>query len=66
MFKKILFATDYSSTSERAAGYVIRLAHIFNARVFIVHVIHTTGFDDVDEEMASFYEELIRKAEDIF
>ncbi len=40
--EKILFATDFSDSSEKALAYVKKLAHHFNSAVTAVHVIDLT------------------------
>src|SRR5271157_3137643 len=38
-FKTILFATDFSSSSEAALPYVLGLAHRFDSKVIAVHAV---------------------------
>ena len=40
MFEKILFATDFSESSDHAFDYALSLAKQFNARLIIMHVIN--------------------------
>jgi nucleotide-binding universal stress UspA family protein len=49
--KNILFATDFSTPSEKAASYAKALAHRFSSRVEIVHVF--------DPSIVTSYEEAI-------
>lgn len=39
-FKTILFATDFSSSSEAALPYLLSLAHCFDSNVIAVHAVH--------------------------
>ncbi len=39
-FQKILFATDFSESSENAFRYALSMARQFNSRLFILHVIN--------------------------
>ena len=39
-FNKILFATDFSESSEHAFEYALALAQQFNSRLIILHVIN--------------------------
>jgi nucleotide-binding universal stress UspA family protein len=43
MIKKILFPVDFSPASMAMAGYVVRVAKIFGARVALLHVAHLTS-----------------------
>ncbi|UFS71265.1 universal stress protein [Geomonas sp. RF6] len=40
MFERILFATDFSESSEHAFQYALSLARQFNSRLIILHVIN--------------------------
>ena len=40
MFKTILFATDFSESSEHAFQYALSLARKFESRLGIIHVIN--------------------------
>ncbi|GAB4390945.1 MAG: universal stress protein [Thermodesulfovibrionales bacterium] len=39
-FKKIIYATDFSESSQQAAPYAAELARRYGARVFVVHVLY--------------------------
>lgn len=61
-FKSILFATDFSESSDHAFEYALSMAKCFNARLLILHIINELvdlrGFyvphisiDSLEEEM---------------
>lgn len=61
-FKNILFATDFSESSEYAFSYALTLAKKYNARLFLLHVINEPvdlrgfyaphiSFDKLEEEI---------------
>ena len=61
--RTILVPVDFSSGSDRAYGYAVRMARAFGARLFLLHVfdtriienvfhIHQLNEDDVRREMA--------------
>lgn len=71
-FEKILFPTDFSEASERAAGYALMLARQNKARLFVVHVVDTSveaagfylphlSFEGLDNEMRAGAVELLEK-----
>lgn len=62
MFKTILFATDFSESSEHAFQYALSLARKFESRLVIIHVINEPvdlrgfyvphiSFDKLEEEI---------------
>jgi len=61
-FKKIVFATDFSESSDHAFGCVLSMAKCFKSRILILHVINELvdlrgfyvphiAFDKLEEEM---------------
>lgn len=47
MFEKILFPTDFSADSDKAAVYIAKLREAGAKEVLILHVIEEFGFDDI-------------------
>ena len=47
MFEKILFPTDFSADSDKAAIYIAKLREAGAKEVLILHVIEEFGFDDI-------------------
>ena len=62
-YRTILLLTDFSAPSEGARDEAIALARKHGARLLILHVVETTSFQDVDRDLAPFYETLLRRAE---
>ena len=71
-FKTILFATDFSESSDHAFEYAYSVAQRFNARLLILHVINELvdlrGFyvphisiDKLEEEMAESAQKMMHK-----
>jgi len=71
-FAKILFATDFSESSENAFEYAITLATKFDARLIIVHVINEPvdlrgfyvphiSFEKLEEEIRGSAEKMMEK-----
>ena len=56
--EKILFPTDFSLKSIKAREYAIYLAGSLDATVFILHAIEPFEYDELDEEIKSFYKDL--------
>jgi len=56
--EKILFPTDFSLKSIKAREYAIYLAGSLGAAVFILHAIEPFEYDELDEEIKSFYKDL--------
>jgi nucleotide-binding universal stress UspA family protein len=72
VFKKILYATDFSETSEYAFEYAASLAEKFNSRLIIIHVINEPvdlrgfyvphiSFDTIEHEIAQSAEKMMDK-----
>ncbi len=49
MFAKILFALDFSESSEHAFAYALAMAKCFDSRLVIIHVIQEPG------DLSGFY-----------
>ena len=71
-FKTILFATDFSESSDFAFQYALPLAKKFNARLLIVHVINEPvdlrgfyvphiSFDKLEEEIEEGAQKMMEK-----
>lgn len=69
---KILFATDFSESSDNAFEYAQTMATAFNARLVIIHVINEPvdlrgfyvphiSFDKLEEEIRQGAEKMMRK-----
>jgi nucleotide-binding universal stress UspA family protein len=72
MFNTILFATDFSESSEHAFDYALALARKFESRLAIIHVINEPvdlrgfyvphiSFDKLEEEIVQGAEKLMEK-----
>ena len=72
MFKTILFATDFSESSEHAFQYALSLAQKFESRLVIIHVINEPvdlrgfyvphiSFDKLEEEIEQGAQKLMEK-----
>lgn len=72
MFKTILFATDFSESSEHAFTYALTLARKFESRLGIIHVINEPvdlrgfyvphiSFDKLEEEIVQGAWKLMEK-----
>ncbi len=48
-FKRILLPTDFTEASAHAAAYALNMAVKYKARLFVIHVVDTTG------EASGFY-----------
>jgi nucleotide-binding universal stress UspA family protein len=55
---KILFPTDFSLKSIKAREHAIYLAVALGASVFILHAIEPFEYEELDDEIKSFYKEL--------
>ena len=73
-FKTILFATDFSESSNHAFGYAFSLADCFDARLVILHVINEPvdlrgfyvphiSFDKLEEEIEQGAQKLMEQFE---
>ena len=73
-FKTILFATDFSESSDHAFGYARSLAASFNAKLVILHVINEPvdlrgfyvphiSFDKLEEEIEQGAQKLMEQFE---
>jgi nucleotide-binding universal stress UspA family protein len=71
-FKTILFATDFSESSDYAFGKALTLARKFNARLLILHVINEPvdlrgfyvphiSFDKLEEEIEEGAQKMMEK-----
>ncbi|HKZ17566.1 MAG TPA: universal stress protein [Geobacteraceae bacterium] len=71
-FKKILYATDFSETSEYAFDYAASLAEKFNSRLIVIHVINEPvdlrgfyvphiSFDTIEREITQSAEKMMDK-----
>lgn len=71
-FKAILFATDFSESSDYAFGYAHSLAKKFNARLLIVHIINEPvdlrgfyvphiSFEKLEEEIEEGAQKMMEK-----
>lgn len=71
-FKKILFATDFSESSDHAFGRALSVAECFGAKLLILHVINELvdlrgfyvphiSFDKLEEEMESGARKMMEK-----
>ncbi len=69
---KVLFATDFSETSEHAFDYAFTLAKKFNSTLLILHVINEPvdlrgfyvphiSFEKLEQEIASGAEKMMQK-----
>ena len=72
MFNTILFATDFSESSEHAFDYALALARKFESRLGIIHVINEPvdlrgfyvphiSFDKLEEEIVQWAWKLMEK-----
>jgi len=72
MFKTILFATDFSDSSEHAFQYALSLARKFESRLAIIHVINEPvdlrgfyvphiSFDKLEEEIEQGAQKMMEK-----
>ena len=72
MFKTILFATDFSESSEHAFEYALSLAKKFESRLVIIHVINEPvdlrgfyvphiSFDKLEEEIEQGAQKMMEK-----
>jgi nucleotide-binding universal stress UspA family protein len=72
MFKTILFATDFSESSEHAFQYALSLARKFESRLVIIHVINEPvdlrgfyvphiSFDKLEEEIEQGAQKMMEK-----
>jgi len=56
-YKKILFPVDFSECSPRLAPYAINLARKYDAKLYLLYVVHTMtrfGFMWVEKNMKAF------------
>jgi nucleotide-binding universal stress UspA family protein len=71
-FKTILFATDFSESSDHAFRYALSLGKKFNARLVIIHVINEPvdlrgfyvphiSFDKLEEEIEEGAQKMMEK-----
>lgn len=71
-FERILFATDFSESSEHAFGYALDLASQFGARLTIMHVINEpvdlrgfyvphVSFENLEREIQEGAEKMLAK-----
>jgi nucleotide-binding universal stress UspA family protein len=71
-FRTILFATDFSESSDHAFRYALSMAKRFNARLVIVHVINEPvdlrgfyvphiSFDKLEEEIEEGAQKMMEK-----
>lgn len=71
-FKTILFATDFSESSDYSFSYALSLAKKFNARLLIIHVINEPvdlrgfyvphiSFDKLEEEIEEGAQKMMEK-----
>ena len=67
--KNILFPTDFSENSNYAFDYALTLAKKFEARLYILHVIHelidTTGFYVPNISLDQLQNDLVKGAEEM-
>jgi len=56
--EKILFPTDFSVKSVKAREHVLYLAGILDAKVFLLHAIEPLEYDEMDDEIKTFYKDL--------
>lgn len=61
--ENILFPTDYSHNSEKARNYAFNLAKQFGSTVHLLHVIEPLKYDEIDDEIRQFYDDLRKKLE---
>lgn len=72
MFKTILFATDFSESSDHAFRYALSLARKFDSRLVIIHVINEPvdlrgfyvphiSFDKLEEEIEQGARKMMEK-----
>ena len=60
-YERILFPTDFSEKTESARQTAADLAGNMDSKVFILHAIEPLRYDEFDEEIESFYEDLQNK-----
>jgi nucleotide-binding universal stress UspA family protein len=71
-FRTILFATDFSESSDHAFRYALSMAKRFNARLIIIHVINEPvdlrgfyvphiSFDKLEEEIEEGAQKMMEK-----
>jgi nucleotide-binding universal stress UspA family protein len=71
-FKTILFATDFSESSDNAFGFAYMLARKFNARLLLLHIINEPvdlrgfyvphiSFDKLEEEIEEGARKMMEK-----
>lgn len=51
LLHKILFATDFSKSSERALDMSMHLAKLFNSEIYVLHVIPSMELSKLNKEM---------------
>ena len=71
-FKAILFATDFSESSDFSFGYALSMAKRYNARLYVVHVINEPvdlrgfyvphiSFEKLEEEIEEGAQKMMEK-----
>lgn len=60
MFKHILVPVDFSAKNTMAVEVAVKLAHQYQARITVLHVIEPIEYED--DEIRSFYQTLEAKA----
>lgn len=56
--KRILFPTDFSKNSEDARELAIHLGQNLDSSIYILHAIEPLKYNEVDDEIKSFYKNL--------
>jgi nucleotide-binding universal stress UspA family protein len=59
---KILVTTDFSAVSDRALDYAIAVAHRYDARIYLAHVITPDPFQFAEPQLAQATYEKVRQA----
>ena len=63
-FEKILYPTDFSEKTKSARQTAADLAGNIDSKVFILHAIEPLKYEEFDDEIESFYNDLQIKLQD--
>lgn len=67
MYKRILFPTDGSETSEKAVDHALSLASVYDASLYILHVVNIAKYSSLSGEIewGSVSESLREEGEEV-
>ena len=57
-FEKILYPTDFSEKTKSARNTAADLAGSMDSKLYILHAIEPLRYEEFDEEIETFYNEL--------